>query len=151
MLFRSNIRSKVALNEFSDHPSKQSHQRLDFVLFNNKNDQPTCVVQLRSPSGNDESLMEQLLAKAAIPLYRLPRKSSYSIADMRERLKAHLDTPAPSPEEMIATISMKAFRVCKKCDSQMALKRASGGPHKGMLFWVCKEHPACASVELYTE
>ena len=146
-----NIRTKVPIHELATRPAAPSSQRLDFVLFNNKNHQPACAVQLRSATGSDESQMEQLLNKARIPLYRLPRKSSYSVSSIRDLLNAHLQAPTPSPEEMIATISMKAFRLCKKCDSQMELKRASAGPHKGMLFWVCKDHPTCSGVELYTE
>ncbi|PJA31818.1 MAG: hypothetical protein CO187_07325 [Zetaproteobacteria bacterium CG_4_9_14_3_um_filter_53_7] len=151
-----NIRNKVLLSELLNGSTlagqqKELLQRLDFVLFSKKFNKPTCAVQLQSLSGNDESRMTELLEQAGVRLYRLPRKSSYSMSAMQKLLQPHLEKPTPSPDEMIATISMTAFRQCKKCHAQMELKRASGGAHKGMLFWVCKGYPQCPGVELYTE
>jgi len=151
-----NIRSKVLLGDLINANSSGGQQvapqqTLDFVLFSKKSNKPTCVVQLQSLSGNDESPMTRLLELSAITLYRLPRKSSYSISAMQKLLQPHLEKPTPSPDEMIATISMTAFRQCKHCHAPMELKRASGGAHKGMLFWVCKAYPECPGVELYSE
>jgi len=146
------VRNKVALSKLSNSDAGSNHQTLDFVLFSKKSGKPTCVIQLKSPSGDDESTMEQALEQANIALYQLPRRSSYSITDMRDLLHAHIKTPPPSPDEMLATLSMRAFRLCNKCQSQMALKRAKNGPHKGMLFWVCEGYPdVCSGVELYSE
>jgi len=145
------IRSKVALCVVASSHKKDAQQQLDFVLFSKKTSKATCVIQLQSVIKQDESAVDTALAKAGIRLYRLPRKSSYSISSIRQLLDSYLEKPAATPDEMIATISTKAFRQCKKCKSLMELKRASAGPHTGMLFWVCAEYPECASVELYTE
>ncbi|ATX80083.1 Protein of unknown function (DUF2726) [Mariprofundus aestuarium] len=146
------IRNKVALNRLSSSDAGNSNQVLDFALFSKKSGKPACVIQLKSPAGNEASAMEQALEQANIALYRLPRRSSYSITDMRDLLHAHIEAPPPSPDEMLATLSMRAFRLCKKCHSEMALKRANNGPHKGMLFWVCEGYPdKCSGVELYSE
>lgn len=145
------IRSKVALCVVASSHKKDSQQLLDFVLFSKKSSKAACVIQLQSVAQRDESGVEQALLKAGIRLYQLPRKSSYSISSIRLLLDSYLEKPAATPDEMIATISTKAFRQCKKCKSPMALKRASAGPHTGMLFWVCPGYPECASVELYTE
>ncbi len=151
-----NIRNKIMFAEFADSNASNKHQSdpqlvLDFVLFNKRNLKPACVVQLHSPTDIDDSPIEQVLEQAGISLYRLARKSSYSTADIQQLLSSHLERPVPTPDEMVATISMTAFLQCKKCHAQMELKRASGGPHKGMLFWVCKDYPECSGVELYSE
>lgn len=146
-----NVRSKIKLREIAASQGQTATQLLDFVLFSKSDNKPECVLQLQSPSMHDENEMELSLKRAEIPLYRLPRKSSYSPMKMRQRLKQHIETEPPSPDEMIATISMKAFRLCDRCQSPMDLKRASAGPHKGMLFWVCQKHPHCQNVILYTE
>ncbi|NWF37713.1 DUF2726 domain-containing protein [Mariprofundus sp. NF] len=145
------IRSKVALCAVATSHKKDSQKLLDFVLFSKESSKAACVIQLQSVTQRDESSAEQALLKAGIRLYRLPRKSSYSISSIRQLLDSYLEKPVATPDEMIATISTKAFRQCKKCKSPMVLKRASAGPHTGMLFWVCAEYPECASVELYTE
>jgi len=146
-----NIRSKVALCVIAESHKKDAQQLLDFVLFSKKTSKATCVIQLQSVLKHDESAVNAALSRAGISLYRLPRKSSYSISSIRELLESYMEKPVATPDEMIATISTKAFRQCKKCKSPMELKRASGGPHTGMLFWVCIDYPECASVELYTE
>jgi len=151
-----NIRNKVLLADLVDSSASNRHQPdpqrvLDFVLFNKRNLKPVCVVQLHSPTEMDDRQMEQALEQAGLSLYRLARNSSYSTSDIQELLDIHLEKPVPTPDEMVATISMTAFRQCNKCHNPMALKRASGGPHKGMLFWVCKDYPECSGVELYSE
>lgn len=145
------IRTKVSPAALSA-PADLSRQLVDFVLFSKRGGGPACAIQLKSGKGQDEQEVENTLAKLNIPVYHLPRKSSYSIIEMRELLAAHLEMPPPSPDEMLATVSMQAFRLCSKCDAKMNLKRASSGPHKGMLFWVCTNYPDnCSGVEIYTE
>ncbi|ATX81208.1 Protein of unknown function (DUF2726) [Mariprofundus ferrinatatus] len=147
-----NIRNKVSPTALALDGAEHIRQRLDFVLFGKKSGKPACVVQLKSATNHDETVLDKALADAELPLYRLPRKSSYSFLEISELLAPHLETPSPSPDEMLATISMQAFHVCSKCQSPMSLKRASSGPHKGVLFWVCPGYPGnCSGVELYNE
>ncbi len=144
------IRNKLTLGELCPS-AKNPMQLVDFSLFCKKDHTVVCVLQLQSPSASHESSMAEALQQAGIALYQLPRKSNYSILNMRETLHLHLKTPVPSADEMISTISMQSFRPCPQCQSQMNIKRSKSGAYKGALFWVCSAYPDCDGVELYTD
>ena len=144
------IRKKTTLGEI--FPLTEDPQLIvEFTLFRKTDNRAVCVVQLQLQSDNIERKIEESLAHEGVALYRLPRKSSYSILKMRDTLQSHMRQPVPSPEEMIATISMQTFRPCPKCETQMNLRRIKSGPHKGVLFWVCGDSPICEGIELYTD
>ena len=144
------IRNKLSLGEICPS-AKDPMQLVDFSLFCKKESRVSCVVQLQSPLANHESGMEEAFQQTGIVLYQLPRRSNYSIVNMRETLQLHLKKPMPSSDEMISTISMQSFRPCPQCQSQMNIKRSTSGSYKGALFWVCSAYPDCAGVELYTD
>lgn len=154
------IKTKLPLSELvTDNMLSQADaavlQRLtiraDFTLFDKIGDRPTCVIQLQSVSCDHIDKFKRLLAIAGIILLQLPRKSSYSILEMRQTLQPFLKLPPPTPNEMVSTIAMEAMHFCKHCQSRMFLKRAKNGQHQGMLLWVCEQYPGCSGIELFIE
>jgi heme exporter protein D len=126
-----------------------SQQTIDFVLFNRVEKAAICAIQLQNPANSFLSSQRKMLEKAGIRVIQLPRKTSYSTVDIRKILLPFLNTPPPSADEMTATITMEAYRVCKRCNTPMKLKKAKSGKHKGTLFWRCGKYPECRYIELF--
>ncbi len=127
----------------------RNHHHIDFVLCTRENMSVSCAIELQDLGSQDVGPGE-VLQQVGIPVFKLPRKTSYSMPEIREILTPFLKEAPPSPEQMVATISMEAFRSCKKCQTRMILKRAKSGKYKGTLFWVCGKYPECRTIELFT-
>jgi len=127
----------------------RNHHHIDFVLCTRENMSVSCAIELQD-LGSKEIGPAELLQQVGIPVFKLPRRTSYSMPEIREILSPFLKEAPPSPDQMVATISMEAFRTCKKCQTRMVLKRAKSGKYKGTLFWVCGKYPGCRTIELFT-
>jgi len=130
---------------------KYGERDVDFILCAKENLNVVCAIDLEDANYARKKIhATDLLEQLGVVVFRLPRKTSYSVHDLRQILEPFLREKAPSPDEMVATVSMEAFRTCKKCRTRMVLKRAKSGKYKGTLFWVCGKHPECNTVELFT-
>jgi hypothetical protein len=127
----------------------RNHHHIDFVLCTRESMSVSCAIELQDLARKDVGPSE-LLMQVGIPVFKLPRKTSYSLPEIRKILEPFLKEAPPSPDQMVATISMEAFRSCKKCQTRMVLKRAKSGKYKGTLFWVCGKYPECRTMELFT-
>jgi len=152
-----NIKTHIPLSTIIS-PTMMSHladtdvdSHVDFVLFHPQQGTAIAAIQLRNPSAEHHDKQYDLLKQSGIRVFELRRKTSYSIINMRNTLNPLLQKELPTPDEMIATISMQAFKTCSRCESPMTIKRARSGKHKGTLFWVCNRYPDCRFVALYTE
>jgi len=140
--------------EVLEKVSRQGRRHIDFVLCDREHLGVVCAIELgdaKSSGSRKEPTVGEILQQVGIQAFRLPVKTSYSIVEIREILTPYLKQQPPSPDEMVATISMTAFRGCKKCQSRMVLKRARSGKYKGMLFWVCSRFPECRTVDVFTK
>jgi len=127
----------------------RNHHHIDFVLCTRESMSVSCAIELQDLGRKDIGLGD-LLIQVGIPVFKLPRKTSYSMPEIRKILEPFLKEAPPSPDQMVATISMEAFRSCKQCQTRMVLKRAKSGKYKGTLFWVCGKYPECRTMELFT-
>ena len=114
--------------------SKKGLRDVDFILCSKDTLSVACAIELGESSGHRDFTLGDFLHELGIPYFLEPF--------MKER--------APTPDEMVATVSMEAFRSCKTCKSRMVLKRAKSGKYKGVLFWVCSRYPECKTIELFT-
>jgi len=153
-----NISNRVPLAQLLPDKAKsreisktRSQQTIDFVLFNRNEKVASCAIQLRNPANSFLASQRKMLEKAGIRVIQLPRKTSYSTVEIRKILLPFLNTPPPSPDEMTSTITMEAYRICKRCNTPMKLKKARAGKYKGTLFWRCGKYPECNHVELFTK
>ncbi|HXH71719.1 MAG TPA: DUF2726 domain-containing protein [Mariprofundaceae bacterium] len=129
----------------------KDHHHIDFVLCTRDSIAVTCAIELQDASTIGKEVgPAQVLRQVGLPVFTLPRKTSYSATEIRKLLEPFLKERAPTPDEMVATISMEAFRVCNTCKTRMVLKRAKSGKYKGTLFWVCGKYPECRTIELFT-
>ncbi len=129
----------------------REHHHVDFILCAKDSMAVSCAIEIRDAAAESDDIgPADLLEQAGVPVFRLPRKTSYSLKEIRDLLAPFLKEKPPTPDEMVATISMEAYRTCAKCNTRMALKRAKSGKYKGTLFWVCGRYPECRGIELFT-
>ena len=133
-----------------ERATKKGLRDVDFVLCSKDTLAVACAIELGEASGQGDMTLGGFLRELGIPYFRLPIKTSYSVPEIRGMLEPFLKEKPPTPDEMVATLSMEAFRTCKQCRSRMALKRAKSGKYQGMLFWVCSRYPECKTIELFT-
>jgi hypothetical protein len=133
--------------------AKQGKRHIDFILCNTETLAVICAIELENAataaSGKKESHSADLLEEVGVMVFHMPVKTSYSVPEMQQALTPYLKGHQPSPDEMVATVSMEAFRSCKACKARMVLKRAKSGKYKGVLFWVCSSYPKCKTFELF--
>ncbi len=154
------IMAKVSLSDIAvikkgvdqSRLKKASKSHIDFVLCDRTTLAVICAIELEDAStaaSNKDTRSADLLQEVGVMVFRLPVKTSYSMPEIQQMLTPYLKGQSPSPDEMVATVSMEAFRSCKNCNSRMVLKRAKSGKYKGVLFWVCSQHPKCKTFELF--
>ncbi len=133
--------------------AKKGKRHIDFILCNKETLAVVCAIELEdaatAASGRRESHSADLLEEVGVMVFHMPVKTSYSVPEMQQALTPYLKGHQPSPDEMVATVSMEAFRSCKTCKARMILKRAKSGKYKGVLFWVCSNYPKCKTFELF--
>jgi len=134
--------------------TKLGKRHIDFILCNKETLAVICAIELEdaatAASGKQETHSADLLEEVGVMVFHLPVKTSYSVPEIQQALTPYLKGHQPSPDEMVATVSMEAFRSCKVCKSKMVLQRAKSGKYKGTLFWVCSNRPECKAYELFT-
>lgn len=133
--------------------AKQGKRHIDFILCNKETLAVICAIELENAataaSGKKDHHSADLLEEVGVMVFHMPVKTSYSVPEMQQALTPYLKGNQPSPDEMVATVSMEAFRSCKTCKARMVLKRAKSGKYKGVLFWVCSNYPKCKTFELF--
>ena len=115
-------------------------------------------------AGRDE-LVDQVLAKAGIPVLRFPAKKGYAVQDVRARLSEMMFSATKSG--VVSTAQKSIFPVnpaldaimennpvqpdsvepvCPKCSADMVKRQAVKGPNTGRYFWACSTFPQCRQV-----
>ena len=154
------IMAKVSLSDIAvvkkgvdqSRLKKASKSHIDFILCDRTTLAVICAIELEDANAgasHKDTRSADLLQEVGIMVFRLPVKTNYSMPEIQQMLTPYLKGQSPSPDEMVATVSMEAFRSCKNCNSRMVLKRAKSGKYKGVLFWVCSQHPKCKTFELF--
>jgi len=142
---------KAPIAELTAGYGKQADQIVDFILYDDVQHQTAAAIWLQQPGHKLQAQLQKSAEQAGIPVFRLQRKTSYSILEMRQLLAPLLKKPLPTPDEMVATISMEALYLCQRCQSRMHIKRANSGTQKGTLFWVCEQYPDGRHIEPYAD
>lgn len=153
------IMAKVSLSDIAvvkkgvdqNRLKKAAKSHIDFILCDRVTLAVVCAVELEDvgAAAHKDTRSADLLQEVGVKVFHLPVKTSYSMPDIQKMLTPFLKGQSPSPDEMVATVSMEAFRSCKNCQSRMVLKRAKSGKYKGVLFWVCSRYPKCKTFELF--
>ncbi len=96
------IAPKIGLKDFlsiaKGTPDRQTHfnriaqKHIDFLLFSPNGNAPVCAIEIDGPSHNNErtrerdAFIKQIYDHAGLPLLRFPAKTTYTTAEITEKL-----------------------------------------------------------------
>ncbi len=116
----------------------------DFVLCAGKSLQPEAVIMLEEHGAEVEPIFEHI----GVRFFRLPMKGAVNRDYLHTLLDAYT-SKNEEPKSLSDTQTVLPRKYCAKCQSEMVVKRARGGPWEGSLFWVCSRYPRCKTSELH--
>jgi hypothetical protein len=136
--------------EYRTYTNKIDGKHIDFLLCQSGTMRPLVGIELDEKShergdrqARDE-FVKQAFEAAGLPLFRVPLRRQYAVADLRAGLHAHLGMVEVSSEvKPMSTekAAEEAVPSCPKCGSPMALRTAKRGANAGQQFWGCTGYP----------
>jgi hypothetical protein len=141
---------------YRSYTNKIDRKHVDFLLCDPKTVQPLAGIELDDKSHRRQDRMERdefvdkVFAAADLPLVRFPVRKSYSVSDLRDRIFNKGGIPKEGSDMTSESIvhqeeSTPAPR-CPKCQSDMVIRVAKSGRHKGSHFWGCSNYPKCRGI-----
>lgn len=136
------------------YTNKINRKHVDFLLCDLKTARPLVGIELDDKSHNQkkrqerDAFVEQVFAKANLPLERFPVQHSYNPSQLSSVLQNAVGISPPPPEAPASNGSdaeeqPAANPLCPKCSSEMVLRTAKSGKNKGNQFWGCPHFPKC--------
>lgn len=95
-----------------------------------------------------DDFVNHVFKAAKLPLMHIAVQRSYSQSELKSKLSAYLSGKQTSnyePEPI-----QEFLPRCPKCGSDMVLRTAKQGDHKGEDFWGCSKYPKCNGT-IYTK
>lgn len=156
---------KLSLKEFlqvTDQPNFQSHynridrKHIDFLLCDSDTLQPVFAIELDDSShrqaerGQRDIFVETILAKAGLPLVRIPVRTSYNTQELSVLFKnaiqnREIRNASQENSKQIAEAT-KIPPLCPTHGIQMVLRTAKHGNNVGERFWGCPNYPQCREI-----
>lgn len=156
---------KVSLKEFlsvTDQKNFQSHynkidrKHVDFLLCNPNTLEPVFAIELDDSShrqadrGQRDIFVETILAKAGLPLVRIPVRASYNSHELGALFKNAIQNrdirvAAQSNANKIAEAT-KNSPLCPTHGIPMVLRTSKHGANAGKKFWGCPNYPQCQEI-----
>lgn len=156
---------KMALKEFlfvTDQDSFQSHynridrKHVDFLLCSPNTLQPVFAIELDDQShrqaerGQRDIFVETTLAKAGLPLLRIPVRASYNTQELgvlfRNAIQNRETRSAAAENSNQIAEAIKNPPLCPTHGVQMVLRTAKQGTNSGGKFWGCPKYPQCREI-----
>ncbi len=133
-------------------------KHVDFLLCDPRTVRPVVGIELddRSHQRSDrqarDAFVEKVFAAAALPLVRIPVRTTYAVPELQAVLEGHLGErvavgvpPELTSPALVVELSGSAPH-CPKCGGDMILRTARTGTHAGGQFWGCSHYPRCRGV-----
>ena len=156
---------KIALKEFllvTDQVNFQSHynridrKHVDFLLCDSQTLQPIFAIELDDAShrqaerGQRDTFVEMALAKASLPLVRIPARTAYSTQELGILFKNAIQNreirAASEENSKQITEARNHPPLCPTHGIQMVLRTAKHGSNVGEKFWGCRNYPQCREI-----
>jgi len=125
-----------------------SAKHVDFVLCAPDTLQPLAALELddashaRSERGERDDFLNAAFQAAGLPLLRFAAQRQYDPRQLMSALEPVLkQTEQPDAVERLA--SSEGAPNCPKCGSEMILRTATKGSHRGQPFYGCPNYPQC--------
>jgi hypothetical protein len=145
-------------SDYSQHrayTNKIDRKHVDFLPCDPKTVRPILGIELddkshqRQDRQERDEFVENVFAKAKLPLLRVPAKHSYSIAELKSLLQPYLGNAALPASLPPITQNADLTPKCPKCGSEMVLRTAKSGTNQGEKFWGCSNFPKCRGILKY--
>lgn len=156
---------KIALKEFlsvTDQSNFQSHynridrKHVDFLLCNSNTLEPVFAIELDDSShrqadrGQRDMFVETILAKAGLPLVRIPVRASYNTQELGILFKnaiqnREIRVASQDNSNKVADTS-KNPPLCPTHGIPMVLRTSKHGTNSGEKFWGCPNFPQCREI-----
>lgn len=138
-------------SETKGFQNKISQKHVDFVLCEPQGMKPELVIELDDSSHSNKKAIERdqfknsAFAAANLQLLRVKVKRSYSPEELQRQILSVVSGSNMPPKKVIE-VEESTSQHCPKCGSEMILKKAKKGPHKGNQFWACPNFPKCKAI-----
>lgn len=139
-------------SQYRTYTNKIDRKHVDFLLCNPKTVRPILGIELddkshqRADRQERDEFVENVFAKAKLPLLRVSVKRSYSIAEIKSLLQPYLGENGLLVSPLPVTQDVNPTPKCPKCGSEMVLRTAKSGPNQGEKFWGCSNFPKCRGI-----
>jgi hypothetical protein len=152
------IFSKVKLSDLfyakaGDYGKNRSYtnridrKHVDFLLCDPKTLKPILGIELddkshqRADRQERDDFVNRVFEAAKLPLMHVSVQRGYSQSELKSKVAAHLSGKQITNEQPEPV--QESSPRCPKCGSEMVLRTAKQGEHKGKEFWGCSKYPKC--------
>lgn len=131
--------------------NKIDRKHVDFLVCHPHTLQPCCGIELDDASHERrdrrvrDRFVEEVFAAAELPLIRVPARSSYHLAELRQQLESVLAAGAAMARPPAAH-AQGAIPTCRRCGVAMTERTAKRGLAAGQKFFGCVNYPRCREV-----
>ena len=132
------------------HENKINRKHVDFVLCDPATMKPQLVIELddashqRPDRQERDRFVDDAFAAASFPILHVKAKSSYSVAELTQRIALALSQNMIPPSAPLP--GQKEPPDCPKCNTAMVSRTATRGRHAGQKFWACTNYPNCREI-----
>jgi predicted RNA-binding Zn-ribbon protein involved in translation (DUF1610 family) len=139
-------------SKYRTYTNKIDRKHVDFLLCDPKTVRPILGIELddkshqRPDRQERDEFVENVFAKAKLPLLRISVKHSYSVAELNSLLQPYLGKKGLPVSLPPTTQNVSATPNCPKCGSEMVLRTAKSGTNQGEKFWGCSNYPKCHGI-----
>lgn len=128
-----------------------SGKHFDYVLCKPDDLSIIATVELDDASHNTkkaikrDEFLESACKEANLPLHRFRARSSYKVAEVKEKIFPTLDLSSHNTSIASPSIEEKN-QLCPKCSSELVLRIIKKGENKGNTFLACSAFPKCKHI-----
>jgi hypothetical protein len=137
----------VRPNENVHYFNKIFRKHVDFLLCNPSNLRPEIGVELvrsgvRGEGRASDQFIEDLFARAGLPLVRVPVSDRYEIPGIIELFQESVKRIRQAGGRPVGS-AQDSVPMCPVCGKMMVLRKLTSGPQAGELYYGCTDNPHC--------
>ncbi len=133
--------------KYRSYTNKIDRKHIDFLLCDSKTLKPLLGIELddkshqRADRQERDDFVNHVFEAAGLPLMHVSVQRGYSQNELKSKISAYMSGKQIDNEQPEQEIEISPR--CPKCGSEMVLRTAKQGEHKGKEFWGCSKYPKC--------